>query len=245
MGARETTPPTTQPPRGTSHRTPYLCNPTTRRLFLAPDDPPPLTGLQLVRPRRYAAPGAPAGPRTARRPERWQLSGKSHQAASPSRRPQQSHRARSTRHLTARAPMGAKMPIGTAGSTDRGPGRAAPGTRSAQAADQARSGPQLAHRDRERSAEPLPNTPQTRHPAAPARGLTWGFVWQVLGSNQRRLSRRFYIPEEAGRGQGAGVSVFGRFRAGFGHAGRRAGVKVERPAGRTTLRPVLLPAHAG
>jgi hypothetical protein len=24
------------------------------------------------------------------------------------------------------------------------------------------------------------------------RGLTWGFGWQVLGSNQRRLSRRFY-----------------------------------------------------
>ena len=40
--------------------------------------------------------------------------------------------------------------------------------------------------------------------------LSWGFPWwQVLGSNQRRLSRRFYIPEGAGRGQGAVVPVFG------------------------------------
>ena len=35
--------------------------------------------------------------------------------------------------------------------------------------------------------------------------------WQVLGSNQRRLSRRFYIPEEAGRGQVADVPVFVAF----------------------------------
>ena len=39
-------------------------------------------------------------------------------------------------------------------------------------------------------------------------GFKW---WQVLGSNQRRLSRRFYIPEGAGRGQGAVVPVFGAF----------------------------------
>ena len=51
---------------------------------------------------------------------------------------------------------------------------------------------QLAHSNRERSAEPLPDTHQTRHPGTPAPGLTWGFMWQVLGSNQRRLSRRFY-----------------------------------------------------
>jgi len=56
---------------------------------------------------------------------------------------------------------------------------------------------------------------------------------------------RLYIPEEAGRGQVAGVPVLRRFRAGFGHAGRRAGVKVERPTGRMTLRPVLFPAHTG
>src|ERR1035441_839038 len=69
--------------------------------------------------------------------------------------------------------------------------------------------------------------------------------WQVLGSNQRRLSRRFYIPEGAGRSQGVVCPFFFRFRAGFGHAGRKAGVKVERPAGRTTLTLAFLPAHAG
>jgi hypothetical protein len=64
--------------------------------------------------------------------------------------------------------------------------------RSAYAADQPGSGPPLAHSNRERSAGPLPDTYQTRHPGTPEAGLTWGFVWQVLGSNQRRLSRRFY-----------------------------------------------------
>jgi hypothetical protein len=72
--------------------------------------------------------------------------------------------------------------------------------------------------------------------------LTWAFMrWQVMGSNHRRLSRRFYIPEGAGRGQVAGVPVFVAFPGGFGHAGRRAGVQVERPAGRTTWTPVRLP----
>jgi hypothetical protein len=44
-------------------------------------------------------------------------------------------------------------------------------------------GPQLAHSNRERSPEPLPDTHRTRHPGTPAPGLTWGFGWQVLGSN--------------------------------------------------------------
>jgi len=47
--------------------------------------------------------------------------------------------------------------------------------------------PNLAHSNRERSAEPPPDTHQTRQPGTPAPGLTWGFEWQVLGSNQRRL----------------------------------------------------------
>jgi len=42
----------------------------------------------------------------------------------------------------------------------------------------------------------LANRSRTRirpgHPGTPAPGLTWGFEWKVLGSNQRRLSRRFY-----------------------------------------------------
>ncbi len=37
----------------------------------------------------------------------------------------------------------------------------------------------------------------------------------MLGSNQRRLSRRFYIPEGAGRGQGVVCPFFFRFGSGF------------------------------
>jgi hypothetical protein len=55
--------------------------------------------------------------------------------------------------------------------------------------------------------------------AAPARARAlvrgrFRWWWQVLGSNQRRLSRRFYIPEGAGRGQGVVCPFFFRFRAG-------------------------------
>ena len=50
------------------------------------------------------------------------------------------------------------------------------------------------------------------------------------------------IPEEGGPVKRVGVPFFWWFPAGLGHAGSRAGVKVERPAGRTTLRPVLLAA---
>src|SRR5690348_8677678 len=39
-----------------------------RKSFLAPDDLPPLAGVQLVRPRRCAALGAPAGPPPTRQP---------------------------------------------------------------------------------------------------------------------------------------------------------------------------------
>ena len=52
--------------------------------------------------------------------------------------------------------------------------------------------------------------------------------------------RRFYIPEGAGRGQGGWCARFSSGSGpGFGHAEGRAGVKVERPAGRTTLTPAL------
>ena len=50
-----------------------------------------------------------------------------------------------------------------------------------QAADQARSGPPLAHRHRQRSAGPLPDTHQTRPPGTPAPGLTWGFCVAGVG----------------------------------------------------------------
>ena len=52
MGACETTPPTTQP----GNRSPERPSPP-------PDHQPPLTSIQLIRPRRCAAAGAPAGPR--------------------------------------------------------------------------------------------------------------------------------------------------------------------------------------
>jgi hypothetical protein len=78
---------------------------------------------------------------------------------------------------------------------------------------------------------------------AQARGC-FGWWWQVQGSNLGRLSRRFYIPEEAGRVKWLMCPFLWRFPAAFGHAGRRAGVQVERPTGRTTWTLVLLPAHA-
>ena len=64
-----------------------------------------------------------------------------------------------------------------------------------------------------------------------ARG-SFRYWWQVQGSNLGRL-------------RGWCARFCGVSGPGFRHAGRRAGVQVERPAGRTTWRPVLLPAHTG
>jgi hypothetical protein len=50
------------------------------------------------------------------------------------------------------------------------------------------------------------------------------------------------MPEEAGPVKGLMCPFFFLFPAVSRHAGCRAGVKVQRPAGRTTLRPVLVPA---
>jgi hypothetical protein len=75
--------------------------------------------------------------------------------------------------------------------------------------------------------------------------------WQVLGSNQRRLSRRFYIPEGAGRGQGAVVPVFGAFPGpGLGMPGGGPGSRWsarldERPGGRSSSRLILDQAGNG
>jgi hypothetical protein len=77
MGACETTPPTTHT-RETA---------APERPSPGPDYQPPLTGIQLVRPRRYAAAGAPAGPRprgshlnaaTGERPAKEQSSAGNH-----------------------------------------------------------------------------------------------------------------------------------------------------------------------
>ena len=57
MGACETTPPATP---GDSHAT--LHKPARKDPSPLPMIRPPFVGVQLVRPRRYAAAGAPAGP---------------------------------------------------------------------------------------------------------------------------------------------------------------------------------------
>ncbi len=58
--------PLRQPRAGNQHATPD--NPDRNQPpFLALDDLPPLAGVKLVRPRRCAAAGAPAGPLAARR----------------------------------------------------------------------------------------------------------------------------------------------------------------------------------
>jgi hypothetical protein len=77
---------------------------------------------------------------------------------------------------------------------------------------------------------------------------------KVAGSTMRRRSefrqprsdcRWFYIPEGAGWGKGWCARFSSRFGRGSGMPEERAGVKVEGPAGRTTLTLALLPAHAG
>jgi hypothetical protein len=64
-----------------------------------------------------------------------------------------------------------------------------------------------------------------------------------VGSNQRRLSRRFYIPEEAGRVKWLMCPFLGVSGPGLGVPGEGAGSRWGRLAGRTTWGPVLLPAH--
>jgi hypothetical protein len=90
--------------------------------------------------------------------------------AGPGRYPQQG------RDLREHSPEGSGPRCASAPSAE-------PGPRRAQAADLPGSGPQLAHRHREPSPEPLPDTPSgpVRRP-----GLTGDYAWQVLGSNQRR-----------------------------------------------------------
>ena len=85
--------------------TPQTPIPATRQRspFLAPDDRLPLAGVKLVRPRRCAAAGAPAGHRTTRQPEHGSYEEEPEQPgqARPTRA---GHRARSTRPLDNRTP---------------------------------------------------------------------------------------------------------------------------------------------
>src|SRR6185503_13847485 len=104
MGACETTPPAST---GNTHAIPD--KPTATEPFLASDDLPPLAGVQLVRPRRCAATGAPAGPpgRAAGRP--GQLRGRSRRIVSPARTAARSRRARFVRPLDNGGPHGCRI----------------------------------------------------------------------------------------------------------------------------------------
>ncbi len=112
MGARETTPPASNPGEPAT-RTPYPCNPTTSRLFLAPDDRPPLASVKLVRPRR-ALPGAIGCGRSS-----WTQTARRHGTGSYQEKPEpQSHPSPSAEvtgpghHtlLTTLTPIGAGFP---------------------------------------------------------------------------------------------------------------------------------------
>ena len=69
-------------------------------------------------------------------------------------------------------------------------------------------------------------------------GVSWGGRRSGLHPPKSRRSSL----KKGGRSRGSMCPISAGFRLGSGHAGGRAGVKVERPAGRTTLRPVLPPA---
>ena len=82
-----------------------------------------------------------------------------------------------------------------------------------------------------------------------ARG-SFRYWWQVQGSNLGRLSRRFYIPEGAGRGQVAGVPIFGAFPGRVlgmpgGGPGSRQCARDGRPGGRSSSRLTLEKAGNG
>ena len=129
MGACETTPTTTRDPGKQAQRTSRA--PTRRRLFLAPDRRPPLAGVKLVRPRRYAAPGAPAGPRTTRQ-HKPAATRKSHNNSPPARRPK-SHRSpgQTTTPLDSKGPHGCDYARQARGEPRAsGPGIIASGPRS-------------------------------------------------------------------------------------------------------------------
>jgi hypothetical protein len=88
-------------------------------------------------------------------------------------------------------------------------------------------------RPRARQGQPLPPSSSCQHDRPPGTG-----PWRARAAS---LSQTRSSLNEWGRSRGCCALFFG-FPALSRHAGSRAGVKVERPAGRTTLRPVLLPA---
>jgi hypothetical protein len=87
--------------------------PAVSRAVIEPatDDPPPLAGLELVRPCRFAALGASAGPRALVTAGNRQLRGRARKRSAQARRLHAGHRARSARLLTSGGgPIGAAMP---------------------------------------------------------------------------------------------------------------------------------------
>src|SRR6516164_9263426 len=113
MGARETTPTTTNRPGHTAKPPSHPPTPAGGS-SPHPDDRPPLAGIQLVRPRRYAAPGAPTGPRPHDGHNRAATRKATTPGTAPNRRPA-TQVTGSDHHalLTAKAPMGALLRLST------------------------------------------------------------------------------------------------------------------------------------
>ena len=98
--------PLRQPHAGDSTR-PFT-KPDRKGSFLAPDDPPPLVGVQLVRPRRYAAAGAPAGPLPHGGVTPGSCEEDPEEQSGPARRHHASHRAKTPCPLDASGPHGCR-----------------------------------------------------------------------------------------------------------------------------------------
>jgi hypothetical protein len=123
MGACEITPTTTHA-RGTSQPSPAH-QPNPARLFLAPHDRPPLAGIQLVRPRRCAAAGAPAGHRPARRRKPAATRKATKQSSPQPGDREHSHQAMPVRPLDKEGPHGCVFGylLGTVVRVRAGPGK--------------------------------------------------------------------------------------------------------------------------
>jgi len=98
--------PLRQPRTGTNQRDPRISQSRKESSSLL-DDLPPLAGVKLVRPRRCAAPGAPAGP-WPRGGKTGQLRGKIQKNSQPSPAAAHSHRARSVCPLDNGGPYGCR-----------------------------------------------------------------------------------------------------------------------------------------
>jgi hypothetical protein len=163
MGACETTPPTTR--RG--HRPAPQAS--AKGPSSPPHDRPPLVGVQLVRPRRYAAAGTPAGPLPhdgAARAAARKIPKNSQPGCN------RSHRARRSHPLDNNGPHGCRRPVLRACRLPR---------RSSVLLPAAESLGRSLRSRRMRSASPNPDTASARWGFAPTRRMGWssqtGFSW--------------------------------------------------------------------